>query len=204
MLTDISDGELMMLVSEQDENAKNIVFEKYKYIIDVILKKYERIIKKLSIDYKEIYSEALYGFSDALNSFDEKKEASLPTFITLCIERRLNKYFRFYNSKKQQIRLETFSLDYVYDGNGDDYTLSDVISDNHEYDPLTNISRQEAYNELCLKIKNVLSEFEYQVFLDMAYGLNYNEIALILQKEPKQIDNTMQRIKNKIKNIVNK
>ena len=38
----------------------------------------------------------------------------------------------------------------------------------------------------------------------MIKGLKYNEIAVLLDKEPKQIDNAMQRIKNKVKKIVNK
>ena len=32
---DIDDGELYMLVCEDDENAKEILFNKYKYIIDL-------------------------------------------------------------------------------------------------------------------------------------------------------------------------
>ena len=52
------------------------------------------------------------------------------------------------------------------------------------------------------KIKNDLSESEYEVFKLMLMNKNYLEISDILDKSPKQIDNTMQRIKSKIKKIL--
>ena len=54
-----------------------------------------------------------------------------------------------------------------------------------------------------VKIKNELSSSEYEVFTLMVSGLSYIEIAEQLNKNPKQIDNAIQRIKIKIKKIVN-
>ena len=62
---------------------------------------------------------------------------------------------------------------------------------------------EEGYKELNDRIKKALSNREYEVYEYMIKGLKYNEIAMILGKEPKQIDNAMQRIKNKIKKIIN-
>ena len=196
----INDSEAIMLVQEKDELAKDALFNKYSYIIDILLKKYDRIIKKLFIDEKEIYSEALYGFSDALNSYDEQKEASLPTFITICVERRIQNFIRTANSNKNKFNAETFSLDYVYDEYG--FSLINILSDNKK-DPLEAMTDDEKTYELYTEIKSKLSAFETLVFKYMLQGLNYIDIAKILEKEPKQIDNTMQRIKNKVKSIIN-
>ena len=51
-------------------------------------------------------------------------------------------------------------------------------------------------------IESRLSDSEYEVYALMISGLKYNEIALLLNKNPKQVDNTIQRIKNKIKIIL--
>ena len=48
-------------------------------------------------------------------------------------------------------------------------------------------------------IKEKLSNQEYEVFSYMLDGLDYLEISKKLNKSPKQVDNTIQRIKTKIK-----
>ncbi|MBQ6687130.1 MAG: hypothetical protein IJN03_01240 [Bacilli bacterium] len=197
---DLSDSELYMLVAEENEEAKDILFEKYNYIIDIVLKKYSYVASRIGIDYKELYSEALYGFSDALASYQEDKDASLPTFISLCINRRLQKVIVKASTTKNKVLQDAYSLDLVYEQFG--LPLVEMLSDNNENDPLSNMTKEEAYEELLKKIKEALSESEYEVFNFMVNNLSYNEIAIILDKTPKQIDNTMQRIKHKIKDIL--
>lgn len=198
---DITDNEAIMLIAERDEDAKNLLYEKYNYIIDLVLKKYESAIKILQIDRKEIHSEALYGFSDALNCYNPDKDASLATFITLCIERRVMKIIKKFNTNQIKFDKEFYSLDYTYDEFG--MTLVDMISDKQKNDPLVNLSDEENIKEIIDNINKSLSEFEQEVFKYMLQGLKYNDIAKILDKEPKQIDNTIQRVKNKAKLIVN-
>ena len=52
--------------------------------------------------------------------------------------------------------------------------------------------------------KNNLSEFEYTVFNYMVNNFSYNEIAKIMGKSPKQIDNAIKRIKIKMKDLIEK
>lgn len=80
--------------------------------------------------------------------------------------------------------------------------LRDLLSDNSLNDPLEQIVKDEKLKELLSRIKETLSAAEYEVYTLMISGLNYNEIALILNKTPKQVDNSMQRIKTKIKKIL--
>ena len=196
----MTDQQAIMLAQEQDEVAKDYLFNKYKYIIDILLKKYDKVISSFQLDKKEIYSECLYGFSDALNSYNPDKEASLPTFITLCVKRRIITSINKANTNQQRFNNSSYSIDYVYDEYG--FSLIDILSDNNKNDPLYNLTKQEETEELYQNIKNVLSDFEKQVFKYMLQGLTYTDIAEILKKEPKQIDNTIQRIKNKVKSII--
>ena len=52
------------------------------------------------------------------------------------------------------------------------------------------------------KIKEQLSDSEYEVFNYVINDFDYQTIALIINKSPKQIDNTIQRIKHKIRDII--
>ena len=95
---------------------------------------------------------------------------------------------------------ESLSLEHVYDA----YTspLMDLLSDNKKNDPLENIVKEEKLSELVSAIKDSLSDREYEVFSLMVNGLKYDEIATLLNKNLKQVDNTIQRVKAKIKKII--
>lgn len=200
--SDYNDDELIMLIRESSEEAKDVLFEKYKYIIDIELKKYSNIANILGYDYNDLYQDALVGFSNAIMNYRDDKSSSLPSFITLCVDRRLQYAIRRINNKKTRVQLESLSLEYIYDNATG--PLRETISDNSVNDPLFKLLNEEEYKELKEKIKRELSNTEYEVYEYMIKGLKYNEIAVILDREPKQIDNAMQRIRNKIKKIINK
>jgi RNA polymerase sporulation-specific sigma factor len=193
-----SDSELYSMICESNEEAKEIIYTKYKYIIDVIIKKYVYSAKKLGVEYNDLYQEGLVGFADALNHYDESKKVQLSTFLSLCIERRLQNAILKAGRLKNKILLDSLSLDHEYGEH--QIPLREMISD-EKSDPLFGISKEEDYNELLAKIKKYLSDFEYEVYSLLIHGLSYQDIALVLNKSPKQIDNTIQRLKHKIKTI---
>ena len=195
-----SDSELCSMICEDNEEIKNVLYEKYKYIIDIVIKKYTLSAMKVGIEYNDLYQEALVGFSDALNSYNENKNASISTFITLCVERRLQKAIVRAKSLKNTFFLQALSLDYADNESG--ISLKEVVSDKSKNDPLNSITTREEYNELTDKIESVLSEQEKEVFTLLISGLSYTEIAKNLDKNLKQIDNTIQRIKTKVKNLI--
>lgn len=185
---------------ENSTETKNIIYDKYKYIVDIIIHKYSNIALKFNIDLNELEQEAYYAFSDAICNYQKDKNTKIETFISLCINRRLNKIIKKYSNKKAQAFKNTYSLDYNYDEDGS--TLQDKISDDYQFEPLSNLTAQENYEELMTNIKNILSEYEYEIFNYMINDFDYQTIALILNKTPKQIDNAIQRIKKKIRGII--
>lgn len=197
---DYSDDQLVQMIYESSEEAKDIIFDKYKYIIDIEVRKYSKMADMLGYDYNDLYQDALLGFADALNSYRDDRNASLARFITVCVDRRLQLSIKKAGRIKNKLISESLSLEHVYDQVSS--PLMDLLSDNSENDPLENILKEEKLQELVDSIKKELSEAEYEVYSLMISGLNYNEIAILLNKTPKQIDNTMQRIKNKIKKIL--
>lgn len=194
---EISDSELISLLPEDEENIKNIIYEKYGYIIGYMIKKYRNVIKIFQVDEQEIFCEASYGFSDGINSYKDNKNASLKTFLSLCVERRVTNMLSKYTTQKSRFFSETLSLDYEI--LNDKTPLIDVISDDYKNDPLNNLTSMETYAELIDMAKETLSESEYTVFTYLINETNYQEIAKKLKKSPKQIDNTIQRIKSKMR-----
>ena len=192
------ENELQSIVCETNEDARSILYELYEPTIKYLVKKYTSYAKKCGVETNDLYQEALVGFVDGINSYDDNKNASLKTFITICIERRLKKIIL--KAKRLQKNLTNFSLslDYNYQDNG---SLLDVIEDK-DSDPFIKYCEKEQLNQIEEQIKLILSANEYQVYLYLKKGLKYQEIAKVLDKNPKQIDNTIQRIKNKIKLLI--
>lgn len=199
--SEINDQELIIMLHESSDEAKDILFEKYKYIIDIEMRKYSSMARSLGYDYNDLYQDALVGFSDALNSYRDDKHAALASFITLCVDRKLQVSIKKAGRLKNKLLNESLSLEHIYDAYK--FPLMDMLSDNKENDPLENILKEEKLQELINSIKSCLSDSEYEVFSLMINGLKYDEIATLLNKNLKQIDNTIQRVKNKIRKILN-
>lgn len=194
-----NDHELIMLIGENNDDARNIIYEKYHYIIDIIFKKYYKRALALAVEPSDLFQDALLGFTDAINRYKEEDQASFATFATMCVDRRIKTTLRNAQTIKNKIASDTVSLEYEYD---DFLTLKDMIKDDRLVDPLDEVTDQEYYQELNNRIVKELSDNEKQVYQLMKESYNYTEIAKILNKEPKQVDNTIQRIKNKIKTLL--
>jgi RNA polymerase sporulation-specific sigma factor len=195
-----NDAELISMIRESSEDAKDILFSKYKYIIDVEVKKYLTMAYQIGYDYNDLYQDGLLGFSHALRNYRDDRDAQLSTFITLCVDRSLQTSIIKAGRLKNKLISDSLSLEHVYDQYA--VPLRDIISDKSEHDPLENILKEENLKELVLTIKKELSDSEYEVYALMISGLKYDEIALLLNKNLKQVDNTIQRVRTKIKKII--
>ena len=198
--SELSDNELIMMVNEEDDNAKEILYTKYRFIVSYYVKKYSKIALTLGMDLRDLNQEALVGFSDALYSYRESEEASLKTFISICVERRIQTIILKASRKKNQLLNNALSLEHIY--SCFDSTLADIISDNNENDPLVQMTRKERYNKIIKEIDTSLSSGEKDVFNLMLDGFDYKQISDILSISAKSADNTIQRVKQKIKDII--
>lgn len=194
------DEELINLMNDGSEEAGDILYDKYSFIVDLIYNRYKRSAYALSVDLKELKQEALLGFSNALASFNPSKAASLSTYISICVERRVANYIRHADTTKSKLMKEAYSLDSQFDEE-EKLSLLDVIGD-YKNDPGINLEQQEQMREIQKKVDELLSPTEKEVYELMLNDFNYSDIAAILNKTPKQIDNTIQRIRNKLREII--
>ena len=67
--SNVNDSELLCMIQEASLDAKDVLFLKYRYIIDIEVKKYLAMANLLGYDYNDLYQDALVGFADALNSY---------------------------------------------------------------------------------------------------------------------------------------
>lgn len=194
MYKDYNDYELISYVHENNEEANNIVIEKYQPLIHMISNRMYKHAKNSGLELNDLKQEGMIALSDAINSFTEQKDTSFYTYAKTCIERKIISAIISAQRQKHKILNESLSYDSL-----EDPSYNFLKDDNNPLDIV--ISSDE---ELIIekKIKNRLTPFEKQVFDFMVAGFNYKEISDMLNKDSKSIDNAIQRIRNKSRDIL--
>lgn len=195
-----NDYELLYLVSEGNEEANEILYDKYKSVAELKAKKYYKYASTKGLDFNDLVQEGMIGFSEALRSYKNEKDVKLSTFASLCIERQISSAIMTANRNKHRILNDSISLDYI--SSDDEKPLMEFISEDKEINPLEHIIDKECEKETYQKIRESLTDFENQVLQLRINNFNYKEIAVILDRPVKSIDNTLQRIKNKVRAII--
>lgn len=197
-MNEYPDNELINMISENSEEARDLIFEKYSYIIDIVIAKYKNVINGLSIDLDEIRQEAMVGLSDALVCYNQDEAANLATFITLCSERRIQNYVKKFTTQKEIANRGVISIDQK---NINNLSLEETIGDLRD-EPLKMLEEEEDFKRLQNKIDEMLSPAEKDVYKLLIKNYKDEDIAKILNLNIKQVYNTTHRIRNKIKDIL--
>ena len=154
------------------------------------------VLGSVEIDLNDVYNWCLNALNNAIKSYNADNNAIFSTYATTIVENSIKNYLRnnCKTNEKLNIVIEPFyenqAITYL------DFTI------NYNTDPYYTLSDQEHLSELLIAIKNALSPFEYKVYVLLLNNLKYQDIAKKLNKTPKQIDNAIQRIKNKLKMVL--
>lgn len=199
---ELNDNELLSYIHDDNEEAYNIMYKKYEPLIYNISSKMIKVVANAGLEISDLMQEGRLGLTHAIKSFDSTKEASFFTYAKMCIQRKIITCVISARRLKHRILNESLSVDFKYDD--DNHSKLDYLFEDNSSNPETRLLDYETQKELIDKTKNKLTDFELQVFELRLNGFNYREIATILDKNTKTIDNAIQRIKHKFKIIVEK
>ena len=198
----INDYEQLYLISENDDIAKELMFNKYRPIIlSIANKHYTKLINR-RIDLEDLVQEGYIGLFSAMNCFSEKANTCFYTFCMICIDRQIRSYCRKYTSPKNEIINTSYSIDLHND-------TKDLINIDEKDDELS-IRNPEVYfsnnllYEKLISFKNELPIQESLVFELRCNGFKYKEIAKLLDISISRVDNCIHIFKEKFTNIVDK
>ena len=195
---ELNDSELLSLAKEHNEEALNLLHEKYKPLINKKCNKYYKYVSNKGIELSDLIQECLVGFEESIKDFNQEDNVSFYTFTNLCMDRQLLTEIKRINRDKYKLLNEAIPLETLDTEN--DVNLIDFLQDNTD-NPELGLLEEIEYQELYDKIKKNLTQLEECVFDLKLQNFNYKEIADILDKDPKSIDNAIQRIKTKIKDL---
>lgn len=191
---DLNDYELISYIYENDEDARNILLKKYEPLISSLVSRMMKSSDYAGLDRNDLMQEGFIGLNHAMDYFNERKDITFYTYAKTCIQRKLISAVLAAKRQKHKPLNDALSID---------NEREDMVSDKFLRDDSGNpeeILLDEAKTEFLKKaIRKSLTEFELQVFNLMISSFNYREIAEFLDKDSKQIDNAIQRIKMKVK-----
>ena len=189
-----NDYELVNYVADGNEDANNILIKKYEPLIAKIATKMLPYCKGSGIDINDLIQEGMIGLNHAIDKYIEMKDVTFYTYARACIQRKIISVVIGCNRQKNKILNESISLD------DEDNLLIKILSDGKNPEQI--LIDTESSDALYNKIKKSLAPNEIEVFELLLNGFKYKEIAEILDRDVKSIDNTLQRIRTKVKNIL--
>ncbi len=195
---DLNDYELVSVAQEHNEDAINLLHEKYQPLIYKKCRKFMKYLQNKGIELSDLIQECTIGFEEAIHNFNPLDNVTFYTFANVCMDRQLMSELTRQNRDKHKFLNEAIPLETMDEEN--DVNLIDVIQDNST-NPEIDLLSEEEFKELYMKIKKELTALEECVFNLKIQGFACKEISDILDKDEKSIYNTIQRIKVKIKNL---
>lgn len=193
-----NDYELLYLISENNEEAKELFYNKYKPIIEIKAKKLSRVAQSKGYDYNDLVQEGMIGLTNAINSFSDQKDVQFTTFANLCIERQMASFIRNISAGRHKILNDSVSFETT---NSYGSPLINLLDDKN-VNPETSFIESEEKEDLYNDIVSILKEVEVEIFELRAKGFSYKEIASLLNITEKSVGKHIERIKNKINKIL--
>lgn len=192
----MTDEQIVAVAQSGNENSEDA--------FEYILRKFRPQVARKANSYflagadkDDIIQEGMIGLFKAVRDYKGDRDSSFRSFAELCITRRIISAVKSASRLKHSPLNTYVSLDKPIQDDNYDATLLDIIAAGQASNPEDIIIGRENMAQVEVKMEEVLSRFECEVLSLYLTGKTYNEIAVLLGKEPKSIDNALQRIKKK-------
>jgi RNA polymerase sporulation-specific sigma factor len=189
------DDRLVAAVRAGDDSALTELLTKYRGFARAKARSYFLV----GADHEDIVQEGMIGLYKAVRDFNPELNSSFRAFAELCITRQIITAIKTATRQKHGPLNSYISFSRPVAGDEDgDRTLSDVLPMSAVCDPADLVISAERIRALQQHFDEVLSDLEAEVLRLYVDGKSYLEIADVLDRHVKSIDNALQRIKRKL------
>ncbi len=172
---------------------------------ETLMRRYGGLVRKKANAYfmaggeqDDVIQEGMIGLLKAIRKFNPDKKASFGAFADICITTQIITAIRMADRNKHKALNTSVSLSGPAGEGDSDVTLEETIRASTADSPeeLTVIKDVTGY--ILHNGDSIFSEFEMEVLNLFIKGYTYRDIAGMLDKSPKSIDNALQRCKKKV------
>ena len=189
----VTDEQVVEAAQGGDDEALTYLLNKYKNFVRSKARSYFLI----GADHEDIVQEGMIGLFKAIRDFKPTRLASFRAFAELCVKRQIITAIKTATRQKHFPLNSYVSLNKPLYDEESDRTLLDVI-EGRVTNPEELFISQEELERIRNEIDTTLSPLEQQVLAAFLNGKSYQEIAEMLDRHVKSIDNALQRVKRKL------
>jgi RNA polymerase sporulation-specific sigma factor len=198
----LSDEDIITLIHGESSDAMDYMLNRYKNLV----RKKAKALYLIGGDKDDLIQEGMIGLYKAIRDYKLDMDNSFYNFADLCISRQIYSAIKASNRKKN-FPLNTYVSLYTpaYGENtelDEKESLLDLMYENKISNPEQLVIDKESTSMLEYELVRHLSQFEKNVLDLYLNDYTYIQIADKLEKEPKSIDNALQRIKLKLNKVL--
>lgn len=181
------DKDIILRAKSMDEDALKEIFSIFKPFIKEMSVKYFLA----GADREDVIQEAMIALFGAIKSYNIDKNDNFCAFARKCIDLKMKTAVKNSLRKKHSPLNQSVSID-----NQAELEIFKLYPD-----PEEEYINNEDYLLINEKLKNILSPLELTVVSLLNIGMKTTEIADILKKPQKSVNNTLQRIRKKVQQL---
>ena len=194
----MTDEAVVERVQAGDRQAEEYLYHKYKGFVRYCARSYFLI----GADYDDIMQEGMIGLHKAIRDFRPQRQATFHSFAELCVNRQMITAIKAATRQKHQPLNSYVSLNKPVYEEESEQTYMDLLQSGALLNPEVLLIGQENKSFLEHQMMKKLSSFETRVLVLYLQGRSYFEIARVLDKPEKSIDNALQRVKKKLEHFL--
>ena len=191
----ISDEDLVERARARDELSVEALLNRYRHYARAKARTYFLA----GADREDIVQEGMIGLFKAVRDFQSDKNTAFRAFAELCITRQIITAIKTATRQKHMPLNSYVSLTKATTSNeGDQRPLEEALTQTTEDDPAELVISAEEISSIKASMGRLLSQLEAEVLQLYMDGKSYQEIADMLGRHVKSIDNALQRINRKL------
>ncbi len=187
-LASCDDKALLVRSQNGDENALALLISRYMGMVKKKASGYS--IRAYERD--DIIQEGLIGLMNAITFYNINSDCSFSTFAGICIDNRIRKALHYTNTDKFKSLDRSVSIDDLENGE----PLNDESATPEEI-----VIAREKWTAVKAGVDTLLSDLEKEVLFLYLGDADYKQIAEKLGITAKAVDNALQRVRRKLKNV---
>jgi RNA polymerase sporulation-specific sigma factor len=195
VIGDCTDEDMVARARAGDDDALTALLTKYRGFARAKARSYFLV----GADREDIIQEGMIGLYKAVRDFNPDMQSSFRAFAELCVTRQIITAIKTATRQKHGPlnNYVSFSRPVAAEDEGE-RCLGDVLPNGAYCDPADLVVSAERIRALQRHVDAALSDLEAEVLGLYVEGKSYQEIADLLKRHVKSIDNALQRIKRKL------
>lgn len=186
---DFNDYEVMYLVEENDENAKDVLYEKYRPLIVSIASQYQKEAKEYGIELDDLVQEGFIGLYSASKNYNSKMNVKFYTYALVSIRSKILNCLNTKNTYKHIYLNQSISL-FQPLADFNQFTLMDALEDKNAVIPHFLVEESEFEDNIKTYLYSL--DFPHSLVFELKInGFRNVDISKLLDFSTKKVSNIL-------------